>query len=424
MSLSIIIDKSAFQSLNMNEVILLHNYYLPNITPILVLEIMGDLKKEFKSGCDSKVKVQEYSKKLLPYNSAVNEYFYSLLVEDLVNGIDKPDQRPFLTNCKIVKSSTNKLGFYVEESSQESALTRWRGGDFTGIEEELAGVWRTITTQKDLLENLKVQLKNKYEIKEKFQNLYELNEFINNMLGEESLQTQLLSFFVSEFNIDIELVSTIFLRWEQSEHKLLKDFAPYAFFCCKVKLLFELSLKYNLVGTRATNAVDLQYLYYIPFCKIFVTSDEFQKLLVPFLLDNNQKLIDGVEFKADLKKLASYRETLSERKDIERTKKEPPRILDSLTYKLWNEYFDWPNDRLQDNNDISYYKQKMDEFINSVETSDNIDNINGPDFFVRKRYYRPTDLCPCGSGKMFKVCCLPPDYFQKLKEKHAAKEPE
>ncbi len=51
MSLPIIIDKSTFQSLSFDEILRLsYYYYKHNITPVLVVEILGDLKKEAKEG--------------------------------------------------------------------------------------------------------------------------------------------------------------------------------------------------------------------------------------------------------------------------------------------------------------------------------------------------------------------------------------
>ncbi len=57
MGLSIVIDKSTFQSLSAREIISLHNYYRPTITPILVMEIMADLKKEYDKTEDSNKRV-------------------------------------------------------------------------------------------------------------------------------------------------------------------------------------------------------------------------------------------------------------------------------------------------------------------------------------------------------------------------------
>jgi len=73
MALNIIIDKSTFQSLNYDELLRLTHYYKHNITPVLVMEILGDLKKEEKDGKPpSQNRVIDFATKLFPTNTIVN----------------------------------------------------------------------------------------------------------------------------------------------------------------------------------------------------------------------------------------------------------------------------------------------------------------------------------------------------------------
>lgn len=418
MSIPIIIDKSTFQSLNFDEIILLHNYYRPNITPILTMEILADLKKNFDNSADSNKRVRDFAKKLLPYNSGVNINFMELFVGDLLYGNTTIDYTPVLGCSELVKSDSGKVGFHFKESPQEKSISRWRDGEFLEAEKELAILWRNYTTQKDLLNNLKETLKNKIKITEKFKTLDELNSYIDSLLSNPKSQDELLLFLISEFGVTAESASKVLFRWSQSDIKSIKSFAPYAFFCAKVKLLFDFALRFDLVGIRPTNMLDLQYFYYLPFAKLFTSSDNFQKLLAPYLIDSNQDFIDGIEFKKDLKKLVEYRATIFEKKDILRTQNEPPRIPDSLTYKLWNKYFDWPPKyKRLDSKGPDNYKELMDEFINAKGTKvDSGKNIkDGIEFIVREHNLKTTDLCICGSGKLFKDCCLPKDYFEKNK---------
>lgn len=419
MSLPIIIDKSTFQSLNFEEIILLHNYYRPNITPILTMEILGDLKKEFDGSTKSTDRVVDFAKKLLPYNSAVNMFYRELFVADLISGDTPVDYTPVLGSSKLVKSTSGKIGFHFRESPQEKAVSRWRDGYFLEAEKELAQIWRETTTEKDLLENLKESLKTKIKIEEKFKNLDDLNEYLIQFLHEKEQQENLLIFLISEFGVTAENASKIFYRWSQTDSKSVKEFAPYAFYCGKVKIFFDFALRFNLVGTRPTNMLDLQYFYYLPFAKLFTSNDKFQKSLVPYLIDSNQDFVDGAELKKDLKNLVEYRQTLFEKSDIERTKDEPPQLPESLTYKLWSKYFDWPPKykSLISKPPKEYFKGKMDEFIAAKETnptSTTKDTLNNVEFMVREHNMKPTDLCFCGSGKMFKDCHLPKDY----KENH------
>jgi len=406
MGLTIIIDKSTFQSLSISEVIYLHNYYRPTITPILVMEIMADLKKSFDNSDQSQKRVQDFAKKLMPYNSAVNINYLEILTGELLYGNTDFNKRPVLGNSEVVRSSSGQLGFQFKETAQEKALSRWRAGDFLKSEEELAQIWRDYTTKEDLLKNLKDNLKSKYPIKDKFNDLESLNQFINDLLNSERIQSEILMWILSEFGISQDWCSHIFARWESSGSKLIKDFCLFAFHCSKVKLLFDFALRFDLIGTRPTNLLDLQYLYYLPFCYIFTTNDKFQLKLAPFLLDENQKIIEGTDLKKDLKFLCEYCETLDDPKDIARTRKEPPQLPASLTYQLWTQYFDWPiKYKLKDDKPKEYYKDKMDEYIAASKTDRKEILGKEPDFIVREHFLGATDFCICGSGKYFKDCC-------------------
>ena len=406
MGLSIVIDKSTFQSLLTKELITLHNYYRPTTTPILVMEIMADLKKDFNESDKSKKRVQDFAMKLMPYNSAINIHYLEILTGELLYGNTNFNNRPVLGNSEVVRSSSGQLGFQFKETAQEKALSRWRDGDFLKSEEELAQIWRDYTKKEDLLENLKKNLQKKYSVKEKFKNLKSLNDYIDQLLNNEKIQRELLIWLLSEFDISLEYCGYIFSRWEQTESKKMEDFSRFAFHCCKVKLFFDFALSSGLVGTRSTNILDLQYLYYLPFCLLFSTNDKFQLQIAPFLIAENQKVILGSELKSDLKFLVDYCETLDDPKDKARVLKEPPQLTQSLTYQLWSEYFDWPpRFKISNAKSPENYKEKMDEFISASKTDRHTMLNNDPEFIVREHFMKATDFCVCGSGKQLKDCC-------------------
>src|SRR5579871_4132132 len=140
MSLSIILDKSAFQMLNNDEAILLHNYYRPNVTPILVMEVLGDLKKEFKDGKLSSGKVIEYANKIVPFFSVKNAHYKKLMISNLIGNRIALDFRPALGGGEVVETEAGARGIFVSESPEEKALNRWREGNFMESEKLLAEI--------------------------------------------------------------------------------------------------------------------------------------------------------------------------------------------------------------------------------------------------------------------------------------------
>ena len=61
------------------------------------------------------------------------------------------------------------------------------------------------------------------------------------------------------------------------EMRSLLEFAPYAASVIRLFLAFVCGLARGFIGPRATNYVDLQYLYYSPFCMVLVSNDKFHR---------------------------------------------------------------------------------------------------------------------------------------------------
>lgn len=98
MSIPIVLDKSTFQGLNYEDVVELHKYYIVNITPLLVSEILGDLAKEEKEGRKTpKDQVIDLAKKMFPYNAYVNMN-YKVLVEKSLTGEFTTAETSFFEN--------------------------------------------------------------------------------------------------------------------------------------------------------------------------------------------------------------------------------------------------------------------------------------------------------------------------------------
>lgn len=59
------------------------------------------------------------------------------------------------------------------------------------------------------------------------------------------------------------------------EMRSVAEFAPYAASVIRLFLAFACGLARGFIGPRPTNYIDLQYLYYSPFCMVFVSNDKF-----------------------------------------------------------------------------------------------------------------------------------------------------
>ena len=308
----IILDKSTLQSLSINEIIILNKYYLLNIVPVLTIEILGDLKKPSKRSISEK-KVTILANKLLPFDSGVNVHYQDSITASLLGHDVKMDRRPILGGGRTVLTKKGEKGIIFEETPEDKAMLRWRNGDFTSTEKIIAERWRGSTRGVDL-DSFKKHLNDIYTAIPKFNSLKELKRFLDDLLKRPSYQNNFLTLLVSEFNIDFNVASKIFHRWESEGQKAMHKFSPYAYYCFSVNLFFQFGLMNNLIGTRATNRVDLEYVYYFPFCMAFGSNDKFHKLIAPFFLKSNQSYVSGRELKIDLDAISGRWKNLDEKK--------------------------------------------------------------------------------------------------------------
>jgi len=381
------------------------------------MEILGDLKKEAQEGkAPPEDRVKDFANKLFPMETVVNLHYKVLLKGDLLGNPISFDGRPHVGIKKAVASESGMRGYLIEESEEEKSIYKWKEGNFTEADHELSALWRMTTTQEDLLERLKKSLKQYPSIK--FADFQELNKFVSEIITSPATQEFLLISLLQNYDIDAMTSVQIFGRWNQEGKPLIKDFASFAFHCLKVDTLFLFGLTSGLIGTRPTNRVDLEYLYYLPFGNIFTSNDKVHKDLVPLLLLDYQKFILGSELKDDLKNIVAFLNTL-EIEERKKFKSVPPIIDSSITFKLWKEFFHYP-EKSNWNRDISdkekeMMKQKMKEFERALDgESINLESSEDAEFVIKKSWLSKTDLCFCGSGKKVIDCCIPEDKFNSL----------
>jgi hypothetical protein len=424
MGINITIDKSTFQSLNYTELVRLNNYYKHNVAPILVMEILGDLKKEVAEGkTPSTQRVKDFAQKLFPTRCIINCYYRNLLKQELQGLTFELDGRPTLDLEKIVQTDDGRKGSVIKETIEEKSIYKWKKGKFTEADHELSELWRTITTQENILKNLQKAIKS--ENHERLKSFDELNNKVNRILKNEGFQDKLLAFAVDmygEGEIDGALV---FKNWLEKGRPFLTEKMPYIAHCLKVDLLFYFGLQSELVGTRPTNKIDLEYLYYLPFCNVFTSNDKIHKQLAPLLIRNNQKFIIGADLKKDLKNIIEYLEQEGD-KAKKQFSSNPPIIEDSLTFKLWKEYFNYPEaysfKRIVTDKEIEYAKEQMKKF----ETAMNGEHVEFTDgeteeFFVKKSSLSMDDPCLCGSGKKVVDCCISREKFIEISKEQVKK---
>jgi hypothetical protein len=417
MAITIIIDKSTFQSFSFGELYRLTCYYKHVITPVLTMEILGDLKKDTSKGSTlPEVRVKDFARKLFPSNSVVNLHYKQLIKGNLEGISIVMARKPIVGVNKFVASSTGQKGYIVQETDEEKSIHKWKIGNFSDADKELSSLWRVSTTNEDLLTRLKETLKTPSSVPLK--DFAELNQLVDEHILNTANQQALLLALLQNYDIDAGTSVNILGRWIQEGKPLIKDFAPYAFHCLKVDTLFHFGLASGLIGTRPTNRVDLEYLYYIPFGLVFTSNDKVHKNLAPLLLEPDQKFITGPDLKQDLKIIVDHLDKL-EIDERRKFKGKPPIIESSYTFQMWKEYLSYTGDNIWDREsseeELQEAMEKIDEFQRARD-GEAIDSVSkeDTDFVVIESFMDKNDPCFCGSGKTIIECCIPEKKFDEM----------
>jgi len=336
------------------------------------------------------------------------------------------DGRPIVEIGKTVQTTDGRKGWVVGETEEEKAIYNWREGKFSQADHDLSNLWRNTTTQEDLLINLKKELKEKGE-KIKLASFQELDAFVNDAIDKPENQQNLLIDLCKTSGISVTISYKTLVHWQRSGQPLLKDFVPYAYHVLRVNTLFHVGLQCELIGTRPTNKVDLEYLYYLPFCQIFTSNDHLHLKLAPLLLRKDQYFIKGSDLKQDLKSINEHLAGLSE-DERDKFKKSPPFKEDSFTYQMYKQYFDYPRrwewDRKVSEKETAEAVRMMKEFEKAnAEDAIQMQKGDSGSFFTRMTYMGKNDPCFCGSGKKIIDCCITEEQFDKtVKDQAAAKQ--
>lgn len=406
MSIPIVLDKSTFQGFNYEDIVELHKYYIVNVTPLLVSEILGDLAKEEKEGRKApKDQVTDLAKKMFPYNAYVNMDYKSLVEKSLTGEFTTADNRPFLSAQKSINTPTKK-GMTFVETEEELSIKRWKRGEFDTMDEIIADVWRTESKDEGVVKSFKTKFDHLKDIKirdhkpsnqEKF---LSLKERLKERLYIEIEPVDTLNLMMDYFEINPDLRNTIESRWKNESHLDLQNMAVYAMYCYEVVCLYYIGINNSLCGERLTNLLDLEYLFYAPFARVFSTNDKFLRNLFFAVEPNNTFFITLAELKEDFKKFKA----LNKEGEVFN---EPP-DKDSETYRIWDSVFNMElTRRLKPS--VAELKRKeaeLEEILNIAETGKEGRFEGEADFMVKEMFMSPDDPCPCKSGKAFKDCHL------------------
>ncbi len=332
----LLFDKSVLHSLSVDESVWFDTFYFPCITPLFFVETLADLEKEVAEGRSPEDVVGNLAEKT-PLGGAINVHHHTLSVAELLGQTLELRRVPAVSGGRSVRAQDGRGAVVYDSPPEAEALERWRDRDFLEVERRFAKDWRVALSRVDLDQMFK-QGRAFIDRLGRPRDLPSVKKMAAEVLAKPG------SRFVKE-QLDAlnpkELRDAILKRWGRYGNPPIKRFAPYTAHVLLVDLFFRLALGADLIGReRASNTVDLAYLYYLPFCMAFTSSDRFHVRTASVLMDDGQVFIPGTEMKADLAKLDEHYSRLPEEeraKGLMSFAHYPPTNGEFLVSRMWDQ---------------------------------------------------------------------------------------
>jgi hypothetical protein len=333
-------DKSFLQSLRLDEAVWFDNYFITNVCPLFYIETLADLEKRGGKGRAAAEEVRIIADKFPQMSSVPCAYHSDLCLASLLGyDVAMTGQIP-LAQAKLVMHE-GKPSAIAEEASVAAAFLRWQEGRYLEVEQLFAKFWRKTLAELNLGET--ASLYRSFGIDPKSCNSLEQAKALAQTLTTSTASPHLqIELTLSLLDIDPEYRAPVIERWNESQSLSLQAFSPHAAFVLSVMIFFNIALAAGLISTkRPSNLVDIAYLFYLPFCMVFISSDRLHQIVAPLFLRENQEFVWGIDLKRALGEIDSHFSSLP---DIEKEKGlvafaiNPPIGIGQLVTQLWDRH--------------------------------------------------------------------------------------
>ena len=309
---TILFDKSIIIGLSLENFKSLSYYFSPFIIPPLIDELIEELGKGGDIN-DLKKKLQILSVKCIPFRSKTITTYDHFLLANLMGESIPLDGRIPVNRGIMVRHKDGTTAYIMEESEDVKTLRRWSEGKFSDSDiKEGQKIRRIKNIIKEIPKTLKELDTDLDSHLQQLSTFSELGNFVDERLSisEKNKTEQLIEgLYSGHFHNSLRnvLLKEVLEKWKKQGALPLSQYASYAFYCLRLSMIYNIGIKCNLIKTsKAQNTYfDLQYIYYLPFCHFFSSSDNFHKDISSIFLRSNQKFLE----KKDLEKNSSFIKT-------------------------------------------------------------------------------------------------------------------
>ena len=332
-----VFDKSFLQSLSLDESVWFDQYFTTVITPLFFIETLADLEKQAREGRTPEDEVGGIASKT-PELSGSPTMFHVTLCNGELRGYPVPmTGRPVLGGAKRAVVGA-KRGMVIELSPEAQALERWRRREFMEVERGHAKAWREMLAA-PVANAGNDFLSQGFESVKACKSLPEVLKLARSITDGQVSPYERMKFVFEVVPVQRDR-DRIYAYYKAVGAPPFRTFAPYTAHVLDVEIFCRLAMKKGLISAeRPSNRVDVSYLNYLPFCKVFVSGDRLHRATVPLFIDSTQDFVWGPDLKADLKRInelhASVPDEVRE-KGIFAFAPRPPYDGDFLTSRLWD----------------------------------------------------------------------------------------
>lgn len=389
-----IFDKSFLQSLSIDESVWFDNFFTTNITPLFFVETLADLEKKVRDGRTPEQEVGIIASKTPEMHSSPNMFHTEMCTANMLGNVIPMDGRIMMQGGNPVKRG-GKTGVVFEEPPEVKAFNRWQNGEFLEIERDQAKQWRSMLKSLDFDSAIKI-IQSQGITTDSCKSLEEVKSLADEILSGSINNSKAMKLALDLFSIPVHLHRDIFRNWQLRNSPSISSFAPYTAFMLNIDLFFYIAASSSLISKeRATNKVDIAYLYYLPFCRVFVSSDKLHRRCAKHFMKPNQMFIWGFDLKDGLKEVDEYFSQLSKEekeKGLFSFAGEPPKDDKYFITKLYDDLI--PSWRTKFKPSIPLNKETNDalvEEINKISDAPTLKNeeidfdVSNPDSMVLKR---------------------------------------
>ena len=339
MPLPILFDKSFLQSLSVDESVWFDHFFIANVCPIFYVETLADLSKKVRKDRTPEKEVSIIAEKFPVIHSFPCAYHLTLAINNLIKFGEVPLNGQIPVAGGIPAKMGDETAVVFRESPEAQAFTRWQDGKFFELERMFAHKWRNELEALDL-SAIKKALDKTGINSMGCKTFEDVRRIAGMVVSEQNKKFEAMNLAMIVLDVDPQTRYDIFGKWKIYGQPPLKKFAPYAAHVLEVEIFFHLAIAANLISPeRASNRTDIAYLFYLPFCTIFVSSDKLHKHCASLFMREDQEFVWGLELKYDLEKLNRHYSITFSSEDKERgiTKlvKRPPKDMEFLVTQLW-----------------------------------------------------------------------------------------